>query len=556
MKTNKKYVVLVALPLILTGCGKGLESEGNRTGNDGSSVGNGIEVLTGNAIKGVAGGTKTHLTSNDLIAWSDGDQVFLLGATNATLGVEVLGNDATRGFLSGSIPQPFNGSVAYTALYPAAMFSSSVTSATNINGTLPTSYNYTDYATTPLKCYPMYAQSSNKVLDFQGVCGMLEINLKGEMSVTSVKVSTTSADKHLAGEFSIDASTGEATLNGDEDAVEINCSAGVKLNATTATSFYIPLIPGDYEKITVKVCTKEMTEKGGSCEYTMADFKVEKGMIYASGFTADRDVVQLWPGGPWWATSNLGATAPYEYGDYYMWGQVTPSYSTKTVSDPDADGICTVTLSDFATGYEAGFNWEGYFTLNPWDGLTAYPGTGPGASAMFKKYPRPGFNLSDADDAAYLNWGSDWRLPTLDETVTMAERCYSEYTSNYVGGNGKSYAGLIVYAVKNDAHRGLYKNKNGKYRDMFGGTVDLPEPSPAPSYDYTVDKHIFLPRNGHISNTVQSQLYGFYWASTVARRTCDWFVGSWYFHDVDVCNFYYPNNRYYGFGIRPVRRTE
>ena len=36
------------------------------------------------------------------------------------------------------------------------------------------------------------------------------------------------------------------------------------------------------------------------------------------------------PSGTKWATFNLGATAPEEYGDYYAWGETAPKRATTT----------------------------------------------------------------------------------------------------------------------------------------------------------------------------------------------------------------------------------
>ena len=48
------------------------------------------------------------------------------------------------------------------------------------------------------------------------------------------------------------------------------------------------------------------------------------------------------PSGLKWASFNLGASAPEEYGDYYAWGETEPYYSSQ---DPLA-------LKDGKTGYD------------------------------------------------------------------------------------------------------------------------------------------------------------------------------------------------------------
>ena len=57
----------------------------------------------------------------------------------------------------------------------------------------------------------------------------------------------------------------------------------------------------------------------------------------------DRAMVQLWDGGPYWATTNIGAEKPEDYGYYFWWGDTVgykregnkwvavPSYDTLTL---------------------------------------------------------------------------------------------------------------------------------------------------------------------------------------------------------------------------------
>ena len=99
-----------------------------------------------------------------------------------------------------------------------------------------------------------------------------------------------------------------------------------------------------------------------------------------------------------WATCNIGAKNPEDYGDYFAWGEVEP----KTV-----------------------YNWHTYkFAQYVTD-----------TTIVFTKY----CNLSDdakdgivdnkyvldlEDDAARVNWGGKWRMPTTDEINELMNRCF------------------------------------------------------------------------------------------------------------------------------------
>ena len=101
-----------------------------------------------------------------------------------------------------------------------------------------------------------------------------------------------------------------------------------------------------------------------------------------------------------WATYNVGATTPEEYGDYFAWGETETKeeYSYKTYK------YC-----------------EGSETT-----LTKY--------CHNKKYGLNGFvdnrlELELKDDAAHANWGGKWRMPTADELDDLRYSCTWEWTT-------------------------------------------------------------------------------------------------------------------------------
>ncbi len=90
-----------------------------------------------------------------------------------------------------------------------------------------------------------------------------------------------------------------------------------------------------------------------------------------------------------WATCNVGASKPEEYGDYFAWGETT----TKSTYD-----------------------WSTYFDTD--DG-----------GSTFKKYNNKGglTELQPEDDAATANWGGGWKMPSSDQ---IKELCNSSYTTS------------------------------------------------------------------------------------------------------------------------------
>jgi len=131
-----------------------------------------------------------------------------------------------------------------------------------------------------------------------------------------------------------------------------------------------------------------------------------------------------------WATCNVGASTPSEYGDYYAWGEIEPKES--------------YTIENSLT-------WEqeiGNISGNP-------------------QY-----------DAARANWGSTWRMPTNAEFDELAEECVWEWT-NEGGNNGYRVTGpngnsIFLSAAGNRYGPSLnYAGTDGDYWSSMPAESDI-----------------------------------------------------------------------------------
>ena len=109
------------------------------------------------------------------------------------------------------------------------------------------------------------------------------------------------------------------------------------------------------------------------------------------------------PSGTKWATCNIGASKPEEYGGYYAWGE------TSTKSD---------------------YYWDTYKYGYDWNKLTKY--------CTDSYYGKDGFidnktELDLDDDVAHKQWGGHWRMPSKEQF----EELLSNTTSQWVTVNGK-----------------------------------------------------------------------------------------------------------------------
>ena len=104
-----------------------------------------------------------------------------------------------------------------------------------------------------------------------------------------------------------------------------------------------------------------------------------------------------------WATCNVGATKPEEYGDYFAWGETETKES---------------------------YNWSTYKWCNGSSNTQTKYCTSSSYGTVDNKT-----GLEAADDAATANWGSAWRMPTKEEQDELRTKCtWTWTTENGVNG--------------------------------------------------------------------------------------------------------------------------
>jgi len=109
------------------------------------------------------------------------------------------------------------------------------------------------------------------------------------------------------------------------------------------------------------------------------------------------------PSGALWATCNVGAETPEEYGYLYAWAEI-------------------MTKEEYYFGT--------YKYIDDVNSMTKY-----NASDFFDV-------LQPADDAAAANWGYGWRTPQVEEMRELADNCTHEWTTQN-GVNG------VLFKAKN-----------------------------------------------------------------------------------------------------------
>ena len=102
------------------------------------------------------------------------------------------------------------------------------------------------------------------------------------------------------------------------------------------------------------------------------------------------------PSGTLWATCNVGADTPEGYGDYFAWGETAPKEN---------------------------YTWETYKWCNGYfNTMTKYCTSSDYGMVDDKT------ELDPEDDAATVNWGPSWRMPTTEQQLELRNECTWTWT--------------------------------------------------------------------------------------------------------------------------------
>ncbi len=181
------------------------------------------------------------------------------------------------------------------------------------------------------------------------------------------------------------------------------------------------------------------------------------------------------PSGTKWAIYNVGATSPEGYGDYFAWGETSPKDNYEWSTYKYCNGSYT-TLTKY--------NTDSYYGMV--DNKTT---------------------LDLSDDAARVNWGGKWRMPTKAEQDELRNNCtWTWTTQNGINGckvtsktNGNSI--FLPAAGYRDGTSVYYVGSYGYY---WSSSLDESYPSSAYYVDFASGYVDWSYRNRYSGRTVRA----------------------------------------------------
>ena len=172
--------------------------------------------------------------------------------------------------------------------------------------------------------------------------------------------------------------------------------------------------------------------------------------------TSAHEMVDLGlPSGLLWATCNVGASTPYEDGDYFAWGETAPKSDYRWSTYKWCNGSYN-TLTKYC--YDSSLGYNGFT-----DDKTV---------------------LDAEDDAATANWGAGYRMPTYAEFTELNNNCTWTWDSSHNGYNVTGTNGNSIFLPASGCRSGSSLYNHGSYGHYWSATLDSGDADYAYSFDF------------------------------------------------------------------------
>jgi len=406
-KVFKTLALCGLIALAFSACKKNNETSGNMTFKAT------ISQPTSNA--------KTHIGEDNMLVWDAGNTIKVLNETGQYGDFTTSDNNVVTATFTGTL----TSTDSYTAFYPNAQFD-----GTNVRIAVGSSQTYVadNFAN---NSYPILASNTGDNFIFHSHAGVLRLQFWSNSAVTVGSITVTGAGSgNLAGTlvYPFDYHYNPTditpyTVEGGTNAVTLNCGSGVNLQSVGTTmpvpvTFNIILLEGALSNgfaVTLNALDGSeiqsfIAPQGNTITKENILIMPALEVTGTGGGGDEHQYVDLGlPSGLLWATCNVGANAPEEYGDYFAWGETTP---------------------------KATYNWSTYqYCMGSNNTFTKYCNI---SSFGYNGFTDDLTTLLPEDDAATANWGGGWRMPTKAEWQELIDNTTRTWTTQN-GVNGRLF---------------------------------------------------------------------------------------------------------------------
>ena len=411
-------------------------------------------------------GTRVYANEDLLLRWTSDDRVSIFNRVTFNQQYRFLGEtgDNAGGFNRVLYAEFITGNPIehVVSVYPYRE-GTRISEDEVLTVTLPEEQTY-NRNTFGLGANTMVAVSSDDFLQYKNVGGYLLLKLYGEEVFVSSIVLRGNRVEKLAGKAQVTMPmdgvpsvqmSGESTTE-----VTLTCKTPVALGATAdnSTDFWIVLPPMTFQEgFTISVfganggCFEKTTTKSVTIQRnTLTKMSPTEVSLDVSSIPIP-EAVDLGLSVKW-ASFNIGATAPEDAGYFYAWGETKPKDRYDWSTYKWAKGTST-SLTKYSLESTEGYNGftDGKIYLDP------------------------------EDDAARVNLGGNWRMPTRQEATELINNCTWVWTT-VNGVNGYKVIGRgskFIFLPAEGYMQGTTLNAQGSnagywLSQLYRGTTNQP----------------------------------------------------------------------------------
>ena len=511
-----KTIISCISTILLASCSSETVETGNIIvdGNDGGSV---ERVIIKSTPFVYDGNTRTSLTATDQgisFAWASYDAlgVFPIEPTTNNQAKQELNlpadceSDAHYASFDGAgwalikgntyaAYTPYNGNLPASTPYTAVPID-----MTGQDGTLATIGQKYDYMYAPSTFTEEACENGGThevVFDFNHAISIIQLRLTMQEPNTLKNITLTNknGDNVWITSATLNVATGNVTPTATSSSISLDLE-NLYVDEDNELVIYVAALP----TTTGELQLTAVTDEGAEYTASLASKTLESGKAYrytASDFTFSADgridgheyvdfiTVRF-------ATMNIGATTPWDIGNYYAWGE------TKAYREEDKSNLINYNYNNQQSYVKTIYSWETYKWCNETENsLTKYCTDSSFGTVDNKTV------LDQEDDVAAINWGGGWHTPTIGDFMQLTRNSFWVWTSNY---NNTNLSGFIVFKAKRYSDRGriVYGGNNGSGYSLY-------------------DAHIFLPVTGYRENNQlnDADTDGYYWTKDLREPSND-----------------------------------